>query len=47
MNEVKKEVKKDLAEKNDDNDPNLADDECILEGKKLYDLYRHATKLIE
>lgn len=47
MNQVKKEGKKDLTERYDDNDPNRTDEECILGGKKLYDLYRHTTKLIE
>ena len=46
MTEVKKKGKKDLTEV-DDNDPNLTDKKCVLDGKKLHDLYRHTTKLIE
>jgi hypothetical protein len=45
MDEIKKEEKKDLTEKN--NDQKLTDKECALDGKKLHDLYRHTTKLIE
>ena len=45
MDEIKKEGKKDLTEKN--NDQKLTDKECVLDGKKLHDLYRHTTKLIE
>lgn len=47
MDEIKKEGKKDLIKKNDDNDQKLTDKECVLDGKKLHDLYRHTTKLIE
>lgn len=43
MDKVKNE-EKDLTEKNDNVQ---AEEKCALDGKKLYDLYRHTTKLIE
>ena len=43
-----KEGKKDPTEKNDDsNDSRLKNEEGALDGKRLYDLYRHTTKLID
>jgi hypothetical protein len=45
MENRKKEVKEDLTENNDGNDSK--DKEHNLDGKKLYDLYRCTTKLIE
>jgi hypothetical protein len=44
MDKVKNE-EKDLTEKNDDNVQ--AEEKRTLDGKRLYDLYRHTTKLIE
>ena len=45
MTEDKKEGKN-YPEKNDDNSE-PTEKESVLDGKKLHDLYRHTTKLIE
>jgi hypothetical protein len=46
MNEVKKEEKP-LTDMNNENDPKPTNEVWLLDGKKLHDLYRHSTKLIE
>jgi hypothetical protein len=42
---IKKEAKD--PKKDDDTDSTLKDSEPTLDGKRLHDLYRHTTKLIE
>ena len=46
MNDTKREVKKPEG-KNHESDSTLNDNMPSLDGKKLHDLYRHTTKLIE
>ena len=46
MPDIKREAKN-QEERNDESDSTLKDNAPILDGKKLHDLYRHTTKLIE
>jgi len=45
MTENKKEGKNYLEKSDDNSEP--IEKESVLDGKKLHDLYRHTTKLIE